>query len=89
MPKANPKAWFTSPISKITYRSVDKHARYAERFRPFFPTWKEAHDWMLNKAQERAQKAERELISARRALIKIKAMEPPIAAMQPTTGEGT
>jgi hypothetical protein len=77
MAKANPKAWFTSPIAKITYRSVDKWARYQERFRPFFPTWKEAHDWMLAKAEERLKSAQRELKRATTQLAKLKAMEEP------------
>lgn len=77
MAKANPKAWFTSPIAKVTYRSVDKWARYNERFRPFFPTWGEAHAWMLEKAEDRAKKAEREYKSAVRHLAKIKEMQAP------------
>lgn len=77
MPKANPKAWFTSPIAKISYRPVDKWAKYNERSRPFFPTWRGAHDWMLERAKERLSKAERELKSARRALEKIEAMKEP------------
>lgn len=79
MAKANPKAWFTSPIAKISYRSVDKWAQHNSVFRPYFPTWKEAHDWMLAKAQERLVRAEREVESARRALDKIKAMKGPTA----------
>jgi|UPI0004A3B398 hypothetical protein len=77
MAKANPKAWFTSPIAKITYRSVDKWARYQERFRPFFPTWKEAHDWMMAKAEERLKIAQKELKRATTQLAKLKAMEEP------------
>lgn len=86
MAKANPKAWFTSPVAKITYRSVDKWAKYNERFRPFFPTWRGAHDWMLDTAKERLTKAGRELASARRSLEKISAMKEP-ASIQPTTGD--
>lgn len=78
MAKANPKAWFTSPIAKITYGKVDKWAKYSERLRPFFPTWKEAHAWMLAKAQGRAKAAERELASAKKHLAKIEAMIEPV-----------
>lgn len=77
MAKANPKAWFTSPIAKITFRPVDKWARQAERFRPFFPTWKEAHDWMLERAALRMKIAQAELKSATAHLEKIKAMTEP------------
>jgi hypothetical protein len=77
MPKANPKAWFTSPIAKITYRSVDKWAKYHEQFRPYFPTWKEAHNWMQAKADERLSKAQAELKSASNHQMKIKAMREP------------
>lgn len=77
MAKANPKAWFTSPIAKITYRSVDKWAVYSAKVRPYFPTWKEAHDWMLAKADERLKRAQAELNSATMHRMKLKAMEDP------------
>lgn len=80
MGRANPKAWFTSPIAKITYKSVDKHARYQERWRPFFPTWAEAHAWMLEKAAARLKKAQAELKNATASHARIKAMTPPAAA---------
>jgi hypothetical protein len=89
MAKANPKAWFTSPIAKIAYKSVDKWAKYQERFRPYFPTWKEAHDWMLAKADERLKKAQAELKSATKHREKIAAMVAPAGqeGEQPTKGE--
>lgn len=77
MPKANPKAWFTSPLAKITYRSVDKWAVYQARFRPYFDTWQEAHDWMLERATERLKKAQAELKSATAHLAKIKELKEP------------
>lgn len=77
MAKANPKAWFTSPIAKITYKSVDKYARCQERWRPFFPTWTEAHAWMLERATERLKKAQAELKSATAHLAKIKELKEP------------
>lgn len=78
MAKANPKAWFVSPIAKITYGSIDKWAKYNERFRPFFPTWKEAHDWMLAKAAERLKNAQAGLKSAERHYAKVAAMQEPV-----------
>lgn len=77
MARANPKAWFTSPIAKITYRPVDKYARYQERWRPFFDTWSEAHKWMMARATERLTKAQAEMKSATAHLNKIKAMTEP------------
>lgn len=77
MARANPKAWFTSPIARITYRSVDKQAHYQARFRPFFPTWQGAHGWMLSKARDRVRRIERDLASAKRHLSKIEAMAEP------------
>jgi len=77
MARANPKAWFTSPIAKITYKSVDAHARYQERWRPFFETWAEAHAWMLEKAKAKLVEADREAKRARRFLEKVQAMKEP------------
>ena len=89
MPKANPKAWFTSPIAKITFRSVDKWSEHNRKFRPYFPTWREAHVWMMVKATDRLKRAERELKSAARSLEKIKAMKEPVGAQvaEPAKGE--
>lgn len=77
MAKANPKAWFTSPIAKITYRSVDKQAQTQARFRPYFTTWHGAHGWMLAKARDQVRRLERELASAKRHLSKVEAMTEP------------
>lgn len=77
MPKANPKAWFTSPIAKITYGSVGKWDVRNFLFRPYFPTWQEAHDWMMAKAAIKLASAERELARAKRHMEKVKAMTDP------------
>ncbi len=77
MAKPNPKAWFTSPIAKITYRKVDKYARMQESWRPFFPTWAEAHGWMLTQASDKVKRLERELAGAKRHMAKVKAMTAP------------
>lgn len=77
MAKANPKAYFTGPIARITYSKVNKWARQNERFRPFFPTWKEAHGWMMKTAEDRVKRLERELASAKRHLDKVKMMVDP------------
>jgi len=77
MAKANPKAWHTSPIAKITYRSVGNWDEFNAQFRPYFPTWKEAHDWMLARAEARMKRAQTELKRATSHLAKVKAMKEP------------
>lgn len=81
MPKANPKAWFPNQYvaRAISYRPVDKWARSNEKFKPFFPTWTDAHDWLLAKAVERLKKAQAELKSATAHHAKVKAMQEPQA----------
>lgn len=77
MAKANPKAWFPGHIAKIYFRKVDKWAMSNAKWRPYFPTWGEAHAHMTANAAERVKKAERELASARRSQEKINAMKEP------------
>lgn len=77
MPKANPKAWFTSPIARISYKSVGKWEIYHAKFYPYFPTWQEAHDWMLAKADDRLKRAQKELDGAIKHRMKLKAMTDP------------
>jgi hypothetical protein len=80
MPKANPKAWFTSPLARISYKKVDKWAQYSAKFYPYFPIWQDAHDWMMAKAGERLKKAQAELKSAERHHEKVKSMQAPEVA---------
>lgn len=77
MAKANPKAWFTSPIAKISYRSVDKWAERQAVYRPYFNTWREAHDWMVRRAQDEVIKFEKRAETYRRQLAKLNAMTDP------------
>jgi len=77
MPKANPKAWFPAFTARITFKKVDKWADYQAHLRPYFPTWKEAHDWMLEKAAIRLKKAKAELKSATSHHMKVSAMKEP------------
>jgi hypothetical protein len=77
MAKANPKAWFAGRIAKITYRKVSRHEERNWRWFPHFPTWKEAHVWMLAKAADRLKKAKAELKSATSYHAKIKEMKEP------------
>lgn len=77
MAKANQKAWFTSPIAKISYRSVDVRAVRHREFRPYFDTWKEARDCMVELAKTRLVRYERDAASERRLLAKLQAMSDP------------
>lgn len=77
MAKASPRAWFTSPIARISYRKVDKYDQAYAHLRPFFPTWGEAHAWMLTKAAKDLKTAEQNLASAKRHMAKVKAMTEP------------
>lgn len=77
MAKANPKAWFTSPIAKISYRSVDAWAVRQAKFRPYFATWREAHNWMVRRAQGEVIQFEKRAETYRRQLAKLNAMTDP------------
>ncbi len=77
MGKANPKAWFTSSIARISYRKVDKWSLARKFSQPFFPTWGDAHAWMLARAADRLKKAQAELNSDTAHLEKVKAMKEP------------
>ena len=80
MAKANPKAYFPGYIAQISYRKVDRTAQMWRAHWPYFDTWKEAHDFMLERARAQLKKAQAELASARRHLDKVEAMkEPPHA----------
>lgn len=77
MTKANPKAWFTNSIAKITYSSVDGWAEKTQRFRPYFSTWKEAHEWMVTNADSRLDCAKQQLKRAISFSEKVKSMKEP------------
>lgn len=75
--ETNSKAWFTSPLARISYRKVDVWAEYSKTWRPYFPTWAEAHAWMMAKAAADLETAERNLASIKRHVAKLKAMKDP------------
>lgn len=64
MAKANPKAYFPGYIARIYYRKVDRYAANQAKWKPFFPTWEEAHQLMLMRSAGRLKKAKAELKSA-------------------------
>ena len=81
MAKANPKAWFPGSDARMSYKSVDKHARSLAvalpDYRPYFDTWREAHKWMVARADRRLKKAQDELKSAATHHAKVRAMAEP------------
>jgi hypothetical protein len=77
MAKANPKAYFPGYIAQISYRKVDRTAQAWRAHRPYFDTWKEAHDFMLERARARLKKSQAEIASAKRHLGKVEAMKEP------------
>jgi hypothetical protein len=77
MAKANPKAYFPGSIAQISYRKVDKTALTWRQHRPFFDTWKEAHDHMLFEAEKHLKQAQARLNSAINHHLKVAAMKEP------------
>jgi hypothetical protein len=77
MAKANPKAYFPSYTTRIYYRKVDRFAAGQAKWKPFFPTWTEAHQHMLMRSADRLKKAKAELKSATAFDEKVRAMKKP------------
>lgn len=77
MAKSNPKAWFAGYIARISYKSVDKWAVCQAKFKPYFSTWREAHDWMTQKASADLLTAKKAYERAHRHAEKVKAMKEP------------
>jgi hypothetical protein len=80
MAKANPKAYFPGCIAQINYRKVDKTALMWQKHRPFFDTWREAHDHMKAEAERDLKKAQAQLNSAINHHLKVLAMKEPTNA---------
>lgn len=76
MKKAERK-YFPSYTAAISYRKVDKYAEQWKEHRPFFDTWKEAHDYMVEKAMKTIEKLSRQLASEVRHLAKVQKMVNP------------
>lgn len=81
MSKPNPKKWFSSHIAKISFRKVDKWAENFKKYRPYFDTWEEAHQFMLERAKIDLAIAMKAAASAERHLKKVQAMKPPSEAL--------
>jgi len=75
MAKANPKKWFPGYIAKIYFRKVDAWAKRRKQYQPYFDTWEEAHNYMLEKAKEDLAKSKKALASAERHLKKVQSMK--------------
>ncbi len=77
MAKANPKAFFPGVVATISYKKVDAYAQRQASFKPFFDTWEEAHQFMLDRAMKKLELASRELERHRKRLASVLAMKPP------------
>ncbi|WP_371767526.1 hypothetical protein [Massilia sp.] len=78
MPRANPKAYFPGPLAKISYRKVDKTAQMWRKHRPYFDTWREAHDHMLAESEKDLKQAQAKLNHAINHHLKVIALKEPI-----------
>lgn len=77
MAKANPKAYFPNPIARISYRKVGKTDQMWRKHRPYFETWREAHDHMVAEAEKDLKQAQAKLNSAINHHLKVVAMKEP------------
>lgn len=86
MAKKNPSAWFPDPyIAMIRWRKVDKWAEARAVSNPYFDAWAEAHGWQVETMKKRAERAQREHLSAQRRLKRVLDMKEP-AAISPDRG---
>ena len=81
MSKKLPLKWFPDEFTArpIRLQKVDKWAEYHAKsgLRPYFDTWEEAYEWMLNKATKNLARAKKELSSAERFLNKVRVFTKP------------
>jgi hypothetical protein len=75
MAKALPRKYFPGYTARIYYRKVDKWATMLKE--PYFDTWEEAHNHMLEKAKCEVTNAEKALAAAKRHLKRVEAMKEP------------
>lgn len=80
-----PRKWFPSPyIVSLRERKVDRWAERSKEHQPYFETWRDAHQWMIqngmtriDEAKRNLERAKKALASAERYLNKVKAMQEP------------
>jgi hypothetical protein len=70
-----PKKYFPGCIAVIYYRKEDGYAVQMRKHFPYFDTWKEAHEYMLDKAEKKVNQMERDLASAKRHLARVQSMK--------------
>lgn len=81
MAAPKPKAWFPSDwMAQIRHRKVEDADLTWAFLRPFFDTWREAHQHMLSRSDKRLDKARRELKAAESYAAKVKKLQPPARA---------
>ncbi|WP_152239501.1 hypothetical protein [Xanthomonas sp. LMG 12461] len=73
-----PYAWFpTIGLAAIRRRKVDKWAVRQASYKPYFPTWEEAHSWMQKEALTRLAVTAKRLEQDRRHLERVLALTAP------------
>jgi hypothetical protein len=77
--KKLPLKWFPQCTAQIRLRKVDKWAEQFARngISPYFDTWEEAHDYMMQKAITAEARAIKEVASAKRHLARVQALKKP------------
>lgn len=81
MAKALPKKYFPGWNAKIYLSKVDRWAEMHAKngVRPYFDTWKEAHDYMVDRATRKVVRLEKELAAEKRHLAKVQGMTEPVS----------
>lgn len=73
-----PAAWFPNPyMGTIRRLKVDRFAPVHPSLYPYFDTWAEAHEWLVDKAKKDLEKSSRELESNRKRLMRALEMTDP------------
>jgi hypothetical protein len=79
MAKKLPLKWFPSKwMAQIKLHKVDEWAEHwAKHGSPYFDTWEEAHEYMLEKAIKRVDMARKDYTAAERYLARVKVLAKP------------
>jgi glutathione S-transferase len=79
MSTALPRKWFPGTwMAKAKFAKVDWWAEFHRKNgHPYFDTWEEAHQHMVEKSKERLKRAQRELKSAEAFAKRVALMKPP------------
>ena len=82
MPK--PKQWFPSQymaVIKFRLPGILDDQPYLPS--PRFDNWADAHQYIINRAKQKIERAKKDLAAAERHLKKVRAMQPPAEGAKP------